>query len=251
MGKTIKLNFEDLSLKDDLEFITLEDVLKKSVDGFCCLTSRGYGSLAIFLDEKMTNPIKQMAVALIKCLKHTSAGLLLYDLKGCDPVFGLNAPPTIPLFHLEQALKAIYENPDNLEKCPCVGFRRVEIEVLLGVSLITEEQRRRITNIDKALQQEVREALNQNNIGEFGEYDIHQLQKEIKELKTQNEHWQKLTTILCEELTRTGKKFTWGGRSNLSALARLTENSILNQNLFKAPLGYETARKKLEELNLH
>lgn len=98
--------------------------------------------------KRIQHAIKCLWAALKKSIDLTSLMLntLLFDLKGYDCEFAFVPPPSLQGHHLSEALKAIHHNPETLSKYDYIGFKREELETILGFSLLTTEQQAKRRN---------------------------------------------------------------------------------------------------------
>lgn len=100
--------------------------------------------------------VKNSVKTLFLMLKHAfniAWEFLLYDLKGYDSAFSFADPPSLAISHLQYALVEISKNPnkDTLSKFSYIGFRRQELERILGFSMLTETERQQLKKLDEQM----------------------------------------------------------------------------------------------------
>lgn len=192
-----------------------------------------------FINYQIDNPIQRAIKAFILFVRYFDLiqELTIYDLKDYDAEFSFFDPPSLQHHHLSQALKDVYESPDNLKKYGYIGFKREQLEQVLGFYLLTDEQLAIFAKLEETINEHQNKQHKQNESTES--YKPTTSEKELLEM----------IAVLVEELAKHSKKIKWADKFNKSEFARICSTSKMNL-MFRNPKGEEAYRQVLKKLDI-
>lgn len=159
---------------------------------------------------------------------------LIFDLKNHEPEFSFIDPPSLSPHLLTEALRKIAENPTELTKYDYIGFKREELEKILGFSLLTPQER---------------EQLNELKRRRIEKYQADITEGEQKTAKDETAD-QIIVTLATELAKYAPKEMIFGGKISKSKISLKCATSEMSY-LFKNPKGQETYRDRIKNLPLH
>lgn len=218
--------------KEKWDYLPLPYVLHRLEN--CYTSSKIPQSYFGFINPLIDHSVKRVIKALIAFIKSLRLidSIMIYDLTEYDNEFSFIAPQTLLPYHLTQALKAIHEDPDKLDKYAYIGFKREQLEQILGFSLLTDEQLEIISELEKRLLQS-------------------KPQKEIiPDTPSQREaDLLQIIAGLIQELVKYEHRLKRGNKINKTQLATVLSSSQINF-LFKNPKGEESFRQILKKMDI-